>query len=352
MPELPEVETVCRGIRPHLQGRVFTQATVRQPQLRWPVPDNLNELLRNQTVHSVNRRAKYVLVELDQGSLMVHLGMSGRLYFVPAGTPAAKHDHVDFALDSGQLLRYTDPRRFGAVLWLGGEASEHHLLSHLGPEPLSEDFNAGYLFSRAKGRKVPVKTLLMDGRVVVGVGNIYANEALFMAGIRPDREAGSISKVRYQRLVMCVKQASLGLPEPLALFVPSVNFNHAFRLQLLQGRRYELGGVARKVLLDRNDVSAGEDPIFDLAANLPGDGSDLVVGVALGSALGHQAWLESWSTSRFRYQSGTSNLSPATDFSRSSTRRRMSSLDLAMNSATLGSMLGIAVKHSPDKPTK
>ncbi|MAK42588.1 MAG: DNA-formamidopyrimidine glycosylase [Spongiibacter sp.] len=206
MPELPEVETVCRGIRPHLQGRVFTQATVRQPQLRWPVPDKLNELLRNQTVHSVTRRAKYVLIELDQGSLMVHLGMSGRLYFVPAGTPAAKHDHVDFALDSGQLLRYTDPRRFGAVLWLDGEASEHHLLSHLGPEPLSEDFNADYLFNRAKGRKVPVKTLLMDGRVVVGVGNIYANEALFMAGIRPDREAGSISKARYQRLVMCVKQ--------------------------------------------------------------------------------------------------------------------------------------------------
>lgn len=206
MPELPEVETVCRGIRPHLQGRMFTGVEVRQPRLRWPVTDNLGEQLCGQRIKSVERRAKYVLIALERGSLMVHLGMSGRLYFVPSGTPVGKHDHVDFALDSGQLLRYTDPRRFGAVMWLDGQVGEHELLRHLGPEPLSAAFNVEYLSTLAKGRKVPVKTFLMDGRVVVGVGNIYANEALFMAGIRPDRAAGNISKARYTRLVDCVKQ--------------------------------------------------------------------------------------------------------------------------------------------------
>ncbi len=206
MPELPEVETVCRGIRPHLQGRVFTGVTVRQPQLRWPVPDDLAQRLAGQRVLAVSRRAKYVLISLAEGCLMVHLGMSGRLFFVAAGTAVGKHDHVDFALDNGQLLRYTDPRRFGAVLWLEGEAEAHPLLGHLGPEPLSADFNVAYLLARAKGRSVPVKSLLMDGRVVVGVGNIYANEALHMAGIRPDRAAGKISRQRYARLVDCVKQ--------------------------------------------------------------------------------------------------------------------------------------------------
>lgn len=206
MPELPEVETVCRGIRPHLEGRRFTQVTVRQPSLRWPVPSDLPAHLAGQQVRSVSRRAKYVLVELDDGHLLVHLGMSGRLYFVPANTPVGKHDHVDFLLDSGQVLRYTDPRRFGAVLFLEGDTNAHTLLSHLGPEPLSEDFTGAYLATRAKGRSVPIKSLLMDGKVVVGVGNIYANEALFMAGIRPDRAAGRISALRYERLVGCVKQ--------------------------------------------------------------------------------------------------------------------------------------------------
>ncbi|WP_284450346.1 bifunctional DNA-formamidopyrimidine glycosylase/DNA-(apurinic or apyrimidinic site) lyase [Spongiibacter tropicus] len=206
MPELPEVETVCRGIRPHLEGKRFTQVTVRQPSLRWPVPADLPTLLKGQQVKSITRRAKYVLAELDEGHLLLHLGMSGRLYFVPCNTPVGKHDHVDFLLDSGQVLRYTDPRRFGAVLFLEGDTTSHSLLSHLGPEPLSSDFNAEYLVARAKGRSMPIKSLLMDGRIVVGVGNIYANEALFMAGIRPDRMAGKISPVRYERLVTCVKQ--------------------------------------------------------------------------------------------------------------------------------------------------
>lgn len=206
MPELPEVETVCRGVSPHLLGRVITATTVRQAQLRWPVPADLDQRVRGQRVLSVSRRAKYLLVGLERGCLMIHLGMSGRLYFVAANSPVDKHDHLDFALDSGQWLRYSDPRRFGAVLWLEGEVAEHKLLSHLGPEPLSEDFNGDYLAARAKGRSAAIKTVLMDGRIVVGVGNIYANEALFMAGIRPDRAAGKISLARYRRLVDCVKR--------------------------------------------------------------------------------------------------------------------------------------------------
>lgn len=205
VPELPEVETVRRGVSPHLLGRVITGVTVRESRLRWPVPVDLAQRVCGQQVLGVSRRAKYLLVEFDQGSLMIHLGMSGRLYFVAPNTPVEKHDHLDFALDSDQWLRYSDPRRFGAVLWLEGEVGNHSLLSHLGPEPLSEDFTGDYLAARAKGRSAAIKTVLMDGRIVVGVGNIYANEALFMAGIRPDRAAGKISLARYRRLVECVQ---------------------------------------------------------------------------------------------------------------------------------------------------
>lgn len=206
MPELPEVETVCRGIAPHLCGRRITAVTVRQPSLRWPVPTDLVARLTGQPVLSVERRAKYLLIRLPAGWLMIHLGMSGRLYLVAGDAPVAKHDHIDWQLDSGRTLRYTDPRRFGAVLWIAGDdAGAHALLSHLGPEPLSEAFNTDYLQARAKHRKVPIKSLLMDGTVVVGVGNIYANEALFSAGIRPTRAAGKVSRPRLEHLVAAVK---------------------------------------------------------------------------------------------------------------------------------------------------
>lgn len=207
MPELPEVETVCRGVSPHLLGRKITQVTVRNGALRWPVPADLPIRLQGQQVISLQRRAKYLLVEFAAGWMIVHLGMSGRLYLVEGGTAVAKHDHVDWQLDNGRVLRYTDPRRFGAVLWVEGAVTSNHvLLRHLGPEPLSEEFSGDYLHRKSQGRKQPIKTLLMDGRVVVGVGNIYANEALFMAGIRPTRAAGAISKARVRVLVDAVKE--------------------------------------------------------------------------------------------------------------------------------------------------
>jgi formamidopyrimidine-DNA glycosylase len=207
VPELPEVETVKRGIAPHLLTRRFEKTIVRDHRLRWPVDPNLDDLLRGKEVRSVERRAKYVLLRLDTGYLVIHLGMSGRLYFVSANTPVAKHDHLDFLLSDGQVLRYTDPRRFGAVIWIAGDdVSSHKLFASLGPEPLTTEFDATYLFKRSRRRKVPIKSFLMDAHVVVGVGNIYANEALFMAGISPLREAGSISLARYTRLVAAVKQ--------------------------------------------------------------------------------------------------------------------------------------------------
>tara|TARA_R110001592_G_scaffold250355_5_gene512992 strand:+ start:2074 stop:2910 length:837 start_codon:yes stop_codon:yes gene_type:complete len=207
VPELPEVETVKRGIEPHLVARRFVKVIVRDHRLRWPVDPNLADHLLGHEILSVERRAKYVLVRLATGYLVVHLGMSGRLYFVSAETPVAKHDHLDWQLNDGQVLRYTDPRRFGAVIWIAGDdVSAHKLFALLGPEPLQEEFDAKYLFKRSRKRKVPIKSFLMNAHVVVGVGNIYANEALFLAGISPLREAGSISLARYIRLVSAVKQ--------------------------------------------------------------------------------------------------------------------------------------------------
>jgi formamidopyrimidine-DNA glycosylase len=205
MPELPEVETSCRGIRPHLQGKRFTGAVVRQPKLRWPVPANLNVLLSGQPIQQLERRAKYLLLAVPTGHLIMHLGMSGSLRVVDCQEPAGFHDHIDLLLDSGKALRLRDPRRFGAVLWTDQPLEQHKLLRHLGPEPLSEDFDGENLYRRSRGRKAAVKTFLMDQRIVVGVGNIYANEALFAAGIRPDRAAGRISRARYDALAAAVK---------------------------------------------------------------------------------------------------------------------------------------------------
>ncbi|MEE4249634.1 MAG: bifunctional DNA-formamidopyrimidine glycosylase/DNA-(apurinic or apyrimidinic site) lyase [Alcanivoracaceae bacterium] len=203
MPELPEVETTCRGIAPYLRGVKISQVLVRQPQLRWPVPAEVTAL-RDMPVVAVRRRAKYLLIDLVDGQLLIHLGMSGSLRVLPAGTPAGKHDHIDMLLDSGKLLRLNDPRRFGALLW-SQQADSHPLLGHLGPEPLEPQFDGAWLAHRAAGRKQSVKTFIMDNRTVVGVGNIYAQESLFLAGIHPSRPAGRISRERYARLAEAIR---------------------------------------------------------------------------------------------------------------------------------------------------
>lgn len=206
MPELPEVETTLKGIAPHVINRQLTKLVVRNASLRWPVPTDLASHIVGKEVRSLKRRAKYLLWEFDSGHLLVHLGMSGSLRVVPAGTAPGKHDHVDLQVSDGQMVRYTDPRRFGAVLWVEGALAEHSLLKELGPEPLTDDFDGEWLYQCSRRRKVPIKSFIMDNKVVVGVGNIYANEALFMSGIHPKREAGSISKARYLRLGEAIKQ--------------------------------------------------------------------------------------------------------------------------------------------------
>jgi len=204
MPELPEVETTRRGLAPHLEGRRITGVVLRRPDLRWPIPPEISRELPGQQVLGVRRRAKYLLVDTAPGSALLHLGMSGMLRVLPARTPVAAHDHVDLALDSGRVLRLTDPRRFGCLLWQpAGET--HDLLAGLGPEPLSDAFSGDALFALSRGRKAPVKAFLMDQAVVVGVGNIYAAESLFRAGIAPGRAAGTISRERYRRLADAVK---------------------------------------------------------------------------------------------------------------------------------------------------
>ncbi len=205
MPELPEVETTCRGIKPHIIGQTVSKTVVRNSKLRWPVPDNLNQLLNQQTVRSVQRRAKYLLIHTDAGTLIIHLGMSGSLRVLKQPQTPQKHDHVDIIFKSGVSLRYTDPRRFGAVIWSSGDIYQHDLLRKLGPEPLEEQFTTERLFQLSRNKMQPVKTFIMDNHVVVGVGNIYANEALFKAGIHPDRACGKISKERYERLTIAIK---------------------------------------------------------------------------------------------------------------------------------------------------
>ena len=204
MPELPEVETTRRGVAPYCEGRVVSELRVRESRLRWPVPDSLPAKLCGQRIASVERRAKYLLFRTQAGAVLIHLGMSGSLRVVPAAEPPRKHDHLDLVMEDQVCLRFNDPRRFGSCLWL--EPGEiHPLLEGLGPEPLSEAFTGELLYWRSRGRRAAVKQFIMDGRIVVGVGNIYANEALFLAGIRPDRAAGRISLARYTALAERVK---------------------------------------------------------------------------------------------------------------------------------------------------
>ena len=200
MPELPEVETTRRGIRRALRGRRITEFVLRNHKLRWPVDRALAKILPGQRVRDVRRRAKYLLIELDRGTLIAHLGMSGSLRVLPTDAPWLKHDHYEVRLDKGGCLRFNDPRRFGSLHWVTGDPLEHPLLAGLGPEPLDRGFGGAYLAGRARGRKVAIKQFLMDQRVVVGVGNIYASEALFRAGIHPRRAAGRVSAERFERL--------------------------------------------------------------------------------------------------------------------------------------------------------
>ncbi len=210
MPELPEVETTRRGIAPHVEGRVITEVIVRQPRLRVPVPGDLVERLVGARIGVLSRRAKYLLLPLvggeATGTLLWHLGMSGSLRIARLGELPRKHDHLDLVLDDGALLRYHDPRRFGFVDWLKGSAEQDPRLARLGPEPLSDAFDGACLHRLSRGRRVAVKPFLMDNAVVVGVGNIYASEALFLSGIDPRRAAGRIAAERYARLAAAAKE--------------------------------------------------------------------------------------------------------------------------------------------------
>jgi len=205
MPELPEVETTRRGIEPHLVGHRIEAVTVHQPSLRWPVPDSVQQLV-GARVASVRRRAKYLLIEVPAGAAIVHLGMSGSLRLVHPDEPRRTHDHIELAIDHGGVLRYHDPRRFGCLLWQSRDEPEHRLLASLGPEPLGERFDAAHLFASTRGKKVAIKVHLMNAQVVVGVGNIYASEALFMAGIRPGTAAGRLSRKQATTLVEAVRE--------------------------------------------------------------------------------------------------------------------------------------------------
>lgn len=205
MPELPEVETTRRGLEPVLKGARVERVVVREPRLRWPVSPALAKGLKGATVDSVARRGKYLLLHTARGTAIVHLGMSGSLRIVDRAQPPFAHDHVDLELANGKAIRFTDPRRFGSWSWTVDDPADHELLRHLGPEPLGDAFDGDYLHARSHGRRASVKTFVMDGRIVVGVGNIYASEALWAAGIHPRRAAGRISHARYEVLATAIR---------------------------------------------------------------------------------------------------------------------------------------------------
>lgn len=204
MPELPEVETSRRGIAPWMEKQRVTSMTVRDRRLRWPIPPNIEDELVGQTITALTRRAKYLLFQTARGTAMLHLGMSGSLRIIDPDEPAGKHDHVDIGLDNGKALRFRDPRRFGSLLW-AKDPGAHPLLRHLGPEPLTDDLCGDHLWQAARGRRIAVKPFIMNAAVVVGVGNIYASEALFLAGIHPKRHASRVSKERMQGLSDAIK---------------------------------------------------------------------------------------------------------------------------------------------------
>lgn len=205
MPELPEVETTRMGLLPKLQGRVLTRIAVRNSKLRWPVPGDLEAQLKGRALKTITRRGKYLLFDFDAVTQLVHLGMSGSLRLTTADEPAALHDHIDWHFDDGSVLRLRDPRRFGAVLWTR-DVAQHPLLAHLGPEPLTPAFDAAYLHAQCQRRQSPIKQVIMDAQMVVGVGNIYASESLFHAGIRPTITARRLTRPACARLATAIKQ--------------------------------------------------------------------------------------------------------------------------------------------------
>jgi formamidopyrimidine-DNA glycosylase len=205
MPELPEVETTARGIAPHVTGRIIARLAVHEPRLRWRVDPKLAAWAQGQRIVGVHRRAKYLLLELERGHLLVHLGMSGSLRVLPTSTARETHDHFDLEMDSGWLLRFNDPRRFGSLMYFTAEPAEHPLLNKLAPEPLDDAFDAAYLHAVTRTRKVAIKLAIMNSQLVVGVGNIYASESLFRAGIRPGRAARSLTQKECAALVKAIK---------------------------------------------------------------------------------------------------------------------------------------------------
>jgi len=204
MPELPEVQTTLEGIRPYLDGRVITAIDVRDRRLRWPVPGDINARISGHRVDAMYRRGKYMVIQTDAGALIIHLGMSGSFRIVSPDTPPQTHDHFDIVTDHGAVARYTDPRRFGCLLYCETDPMLHPRLAALGVEPLSRNFSGEHLYTVSKKRKAPVKSLIMDGKVVVGVGNIYASEALFLSGIHPLRRCNRVSLKRYQNLAATI----------------------------------------------------------------------------------------------------------------------------------------------------
>ncbi|UJP04725.1 MAG: bifunctional DNA-formamidopyrimidine glycosylase/DNA-(apurinic or apyrimidinic site) lyase [Nitrosomonas sp.] len=209
MPELPEVETTVRGIATHLIGHTIANVVIRQAQLRWPIPNNLPQRIAGLVIRTVSRRAKYILLDCGTGTLLLHLGMSGRLRVLPGDSPCTeepgKHDHFDLILSNKTVLRLRDPRRFGAVLWTSEPVFEHSLLKNLGPEPLTDEFDAQYLYEKTRKSSSGIKQRIMNNQTVVGVGNIYANEALFLAGIDPRAAAGKMSKMHCEKLVRAIQ---------------------------------------------------------------------------------------------------------------------------------------------------
>jgi formamidopyrimidine-DNA glycosylase len=209
MPELPEVETTRLGLLPIVTGKRIVAVTVRDRRLRWPIPGDFERMLNGRAIRDISRRGKYLLWDCragrERGYLLTHLGMSGSLRILKTKEPPGRHDHVDLAITGGTIIRYTDPRRFGAMLWIHGAAASHPLIDVLGPEPLEPQFNGEYLFRASRGRSVSVKEFIMNGHVVVGVGNIYASESLFRAGINPRRPAGRISARHYDALAAAIK---------------------------------------------------------------------------------------------------------------------------------------------------
>lgn len=206
MPELPEVETTRCGIEPHILNKKITGMTLRRRDLRWPVTPALPEAVAGQTIEAVMRRGKYLILQMQRGVILSHLGMSGSLRIASLSEELRKHDHWDLCFESQTVLRFNDPRRFGALFWEEGDWAEHELISHLGPEPLSTDFDAGYLYKSSRGRSLSIKNYIMDSQTVVGVGNIYAAESLFHAGIHPAMKAGKLSKKRAEILVDQIKR--------------------------------------------------------------------------------------------------------------------------------------------------